>query len=396
MNPSFTQRLQDVRKHYQEGDEDLGYRRLLDAALETGNPEIYREALAYSERIEQADNSQIAFDKRQEVDQLMEQIERVGPTTQAQSTEPLLTVTDLGKTYSKGGFTLRNVSMTLQPGEITGLVGQNGHGKTTLLRLLAAGLEPDMGTIEYHLGTRLPDDYALRSHLIYIEQRIPKWYGSLMDNLYFVQAHYGLRNEEAALRAELVVARLGLRPYKHLTWATISSGYRTRFEIAKALLRQPRILLLDEPLANLDIVAQQTLLQDLKFMAASISAPFGMLLSSQHIYEVEKVSDSIMFLDKGLPRYQKMQDDGFDVNLSLPDPLVIEMETTANKETLRAAFSAAPLLSLNYNGGVYIFEFEPGTTPAVVWNVIATSGIEVGYVRNITKSTRRFFNNKKN
>src|SRR5690606_29231484 len=86
-------------------------------------------------------------------------------------------------------------------------------------------------------------------------------------------------------------------------WSELSSGYKMRFELARTFLRKPKILLLDEPLANLDVLAQQLILEDLKNLSQSISNPLGIVLSSQQLFEVEKVSDKILFLKNGAPIY---------------------------------------------------------------------------------------------
>ena len=76
-----------------------------------------------------------------------------------------------------------------------------------------------------------------------------------------------------------MVARLGLWEYKHLKWSELSSGYKMRFELARTLLQEPAVMLLDEPLANLDVLAQQVVLDDLKSFARSLTRPIAMILT---------------------------------------------------------------------------------------------------------------------
>lgn len=304
MNQQFERHLQEVHAYIEASDNSLALRRLTDCAIETQSPEIFRDVLQYYEWLEDKNNTSEA-ESRQRAFALLEKIKNAGvKNVHAESAEKILTVSNVNKTYQKSGFKINNLGFSLDEKQIIGLVGENGNGKTTLLRLLAAELKPDNGNIDYHFVKHDVGQYNLKTRLIYIEQRIPRWYGTLMENLHFVLPYYGIKGEEGQLWADMMIARLGLRPYRHLTWSRISSGYRTRFELAKTLLRRPKILLLDEPLANLDIISQQTILQDLKYMAGSISAPFGMILSSQHIYEVEKVSDKIIFIKNGVAQYQ--------------------------------------------------------------------------------------------
>ena len=153
-------------------------------------------------------------------------------------------------------------------------------------------------------GRMLPaaDAYLLRTQLAYIPQRPAVWSGRLMDHLQFAARSHGAVGPRNICLVQLVIAQLGLRAFRGHQWKQLSSGYKMRFELARALLCRPRVLLLDEPLANLDINAQQTLLTDLQSLARSPWQPMALVLSSQQLYEVEKVADQVLFLEQGQPR----------------------------------------------------------------------------------------------
>jgi len=390
MEQTFRKHLQEVHDHYAANDFALAFRRLVDCVIETRNPALFRDTLQYCDWLDEHDKA--APDEiRSKAVQLLEKAGNAGlKPVDDHGGGRILSVQGLKKTYRKGNFKLEGLDFDLDAGNIIGLVGENGNGKTTLLRLLAAELSPDAGKIHYHFSGKKGDDYTVKTKLVYIEQRIPRWYGSLVDNLQFTLAHYGISGEENLLWAELMIARLGLRPFRKLSWNRISSGYRTRFELAKTLLRQPRILLLDEPLANLDIISQQTILQDLRYMAGSLTAPFGMILSSQHIYEVEKVSDRIIFLKNGVPQYQQS---AAEIKDTPALALIFELEANCTREQLAAAFDGLPLQKLQFNGGVYTIQFEGSAGGGAVLNALATHHIDVVYLRNISHSSRRFFIN---
>lgn len=395
MNPLFEEHLKEVHTCFESNDTDLALRRLTDSAFETQNPEIFKETLDFYTWIEGSKDEE---KNKEKAYSLLEKIRNAGVEKNYSENinEQILDVRNVGKAYQKSGFRIHDISFTLNDGQITGLVGENGNGKTTLLRLLAAELEPDRGIIEYSFLNDKQSQYDLKTKLIYIEQRIPKWHGTLMDNLKFVLPFYGIKDKNNHLWAELMIARLGLRPFRHLTWSRISSGYRTRFELAKTLLRKPKILLLDEPLANLDIVAQQTILQDLKFMSKSITSPFGMILSSQHIYEVEKVSDNIIFIKNGTPQYQDHRDktrtEDATVEENTPS-LILEVEVKNSREELIAAFAGLPLDKLQFNGGVYMIYFKGNIEVSTVLSAMSAKGIQPNYFRDISQSSRRFFIN---
>ncbi len=388
MQHAFSTHIREVLTHYETADHGLALRRLLDCAIETRDPVVFAETLAFCDWNDTLGMDEGAF-RLDKVRPLLEQIERVGIKDPYQGPKEVLAVENVAKKYAKSGFQISNLNFSLELSKISGLVGENGNGKTTLLRLLASELKPDSGKISYFFPEGMQDAYSLKTKLIYIEQRIPRWYGSLMDNLQFTVSHYHDKPEENRLWTEIMIARLGLRPYRHLTWGRLSSGYRTRFELAKTLLRRPKILLLDEPLANLDIVAQQTILQDLKFMANSVSAPFAMILSSQHIYEVEKVSDSIIFIRDGVARYDAKS--GNADQAESESQLILELEVNASREALKAALDPLGLSRIQYNGGVYLLHFSAATSSSEVLGTLAKNEVETLYFRNISQSSRRFF-----
>ncbi len=384
MNLIFESRLKEVAEHYHSGDYHLGLRRMLDAALETRNPAIFEKTLAFCQLTEEKGDSTIVPDAVA----LLESISAAGVGATAQNTGSVVSVKNISKQYRGGRFKLSPVNLELNPGEIIGLVGENGNGKTTLLRILAGELHPDAGEITYSFRKPVNNNYEKRTRLAFVQQRIPRWWGTLTDNLIFAARHYGLVGHENELWIEMIIARLGLRPFRAHSWSSLSSGYRTRFELARTLLRNPEILLLDEPLANLDIISQQTILHDLRFLAQSQSQPMAVILSSQQIYEVEKISDRIVFLKQGEPIYQNLKTENQETVLAM-----FEIETTATRDELLAALQPLQVEQIQFNGGVFIAGFNRPVTTQVVMGVLAAQNFEVSYFRNISQSSRRFFAN---
>lgn len=389
MTSTLQHRLQEVRSHYQSGDYNLGLRRLLDAALDTRQPAIFEQVLAFCDKSEAPGTTPSLT----EVDALLDKIGNAGMAEGANKEISLLKAEGVAKQYSGGRFKLSPVNLDLKRGEIAGLVGENGNGKTTLLRILVGELFYDEGSITYNLHHRLHDKYEKRTFLAFIPQRIPKWWGTLTDNLHFTARHYGLIGRENELWVEMIIARLGLRPYKNLSWNSISSGYRTRFEIARTLLRKPEVLLLDEPLANLDIISQQTILQDLRYLAQSPVHPMAVVLSSQQIYEVEKVSDKIVFLKQGTPIYQDLKQ-APEEKPSEELKALFEIETAAPREELTKLLQGLPLEQIQFNGGIYIATFKGAVTTAQVMEALSRATFDINYLRNISLSSRRFFANQ--
>lgn len=371
----------EILEYLNHGDADLAVRRLLDYCLDTGQDELISEAIRLSQAYHQA--AEIGSLPASITEQARSLIDKAAATGQTRpAPQPLITADQVAKTYSGGSFSLKPISFSLQTGQVLGVVGENGNGKTTLLRCLAGQLALDGGKVDYHL-LRKPDYYAIKNHIAFIPQRIPKWYGLLKDNLHFSASISGIHGSENDRMVEFMLERLNLSRFAHLTWNQISSGYRTRFEIARILLQRPRLLILDEPLANLDINAQQTILTDLVFMARAAHNPMGIVLSSQQLHEVEKVADTVIFIKDGNCLYSSTDKDEKITSTA------IEFETTMDRESILGFFDKGTV-SLQYNGGFYTIE-STVLNAGEILTTLVNAKVPLTYYRDITYSTKRFF-----
>lgn len=383
----FENRLLEVARHYQNGDTSLGFRRMIDAALDTGKTSVLKEMIQFTEWKYSAEPTpEIENEKAQE---LILKIKNASAKVSTPPIQNIITAKNVSKSYRKGNFKLGPMDVSVSTGEVVGLVGENGNGKTSLLRLLCGELKPDSGTIDYNFREKFHNDYELKTKLVYIPQRIEQLRGGLMDNLQFTLTTHGITGEDNFYLAQTILARMGLWPYKNLNWARLSSGYKMRFELARTLLRQPEVLLLDEPLANLDILAQQIILEDLRYLSGSLLRPFGVVLSSQQLYEVEKVSDKIIFLDNG----KLVNDSSVMPESELEKYLILEVDSSSEREILQVQLQAAGLEKIHFNGGNYVLYFSGEKSIQDVLGVMSKENIPVTYIRDISNSSRRFFIN---
>jgi ABC-2 type transport system ATP-binding protein len=303
------------------------------------------------------------------------------------SNQPVLTAAGITKQFIKGKtpFKLHELSLELIHGEITGVVGENGNGKTTLLNLLAGNLSVSSGEILYpNLSQNNHDYYAIKQQIAFIPQRIDKWYGTLMENLQFFCAIHNIKGEQNEQEIEYILCRLGLEKFKDLSWNEISSGYRLRFELAKMLLWRPQLLILDEPLANLDINAQQLLLQDLKFFVRSKVHPLSIILSSQNLHEVERIADKIVFIRQGKTVFNGKQNQFGRENLLQH----FEISGNFSLKELQVAF---PGTKIEDTGTTYIVSVNKETKWFEILSKLNQQNLELNYYRNITNSTRQLF-----
>lgn len=360
-------------------------RKLIDLTLDTRRVENYAKTCELLDQLDQSGegsgaDAYVAAWLTDLITQLHD-IEVVNPQT-------LLSATALKKRYQRGGFSFGPLTMQLAEGEIIGLVGENGNGKTTLLRLLCGELKPDGGELKYLFPYK--DSYDLRTKLIYIPQRGRDWSGSLLNNLRFTASSYGITGDENRYLVELIIARMGLRPYRTFSWEQLSSGYKMRFELARMLLRKPRLLLIDEPLANLDIVSQQLILSDLRELAGTPYRPMGVVLSSQQLYEVEKSSDRVIFLKDGQTGPEAL--DTTDESEQVTErKRMVEFETTLPYEELQQLLTSLRVESLQLTGGTYLAVFPLEITTLDLFQFFIENKLTVTYFRDISNSTRRFF-----
>lgn len=370
--------FEEIRELILFKDLDRAVKRIIDITLDTEELRFYNETNSFLDWLDSKPSEEIIIEKLTALLHKLHEELSVKPLTEPQT---VISVKGLTKKYG-AGFTLGPIDLEVKSGEIIGLVGENGNGKTTLLRSLCGDLKPTSGSIKYNFPCK--DDYDLRTKLVYIPQRTDTWRGTMYENLVFTTANYGYKPEENKAVVDLIITRLGLRPFRKHSWNSLSSGYKMRFELARMLLRKPKILLIDEPLANLDILAQQTILDDFRNIAGSPYRPIAIVLSSQQLYEVEKTSQQVVFLKKGSQRNLKSQE-------AEEVQFIVEFETDDTLSNLKEKLSSISLVSLEQNGGTFVAHFPMHTTVDIFLETVLKEKIQLVYFRNITHSTRRFF-----
>ncbi|CVK16876.1 ABC-2 type transport system ATP-binding protein [Apibacter mensalis] len=379
----FEKQFQDTIHFLQFEDYDLALKRIIDLTLDTEELSFYKKTC---ELLRWVDYNESNTDgKKEKYSVILNELYQLLSKKEISKPKILLEANNVKKSYSQSAFSLGPISLKISEGQIVGLVGENGNGKTSLLRLLCGELDATEGSISYMLDYE--DRYELRTKLIYIPQRPNIWYGSILDNLQFTASSYNIKGEKNELMVDLIISRMGLRNYRNMNWKNLSSGYKMKFELARMLLRKPKLLLIDEPLANLDILSQQTVLEDFKAIAKSPFRPLGIVVSSQQLYEVEKNSDQVIFLKYGEQKNLKSE----EANKKEIAELIIEFESEWSQKQLHAALSKISLIKLQYNGSSYIAYFPNTIFLNNFLTIIIDDNIPIKYFRNISDSTRRFF-----
>lgn len=381
---TLSQRIEAIRSHFEHQDFDLAYSNLLDAILESENLSLFEQVIANEEWKAQQSFLDLPVWKVK-CFELVDQLEQLDLIEKSKR-DVLLRCENLVKTYKRGQFKLGPVSFEIKPGQLIGLVGENGNGKTTLLRILAQEISHDSGTLAYGNEQDFGNLYDQRTKLTYIPQRTQKWYGKIRTNLRFCATHYGITGQRNELLVEMMLIRFGLFKFRDLSWSELSSGYKMRFELARTFLRRPEILLLDEPLANLDVFAQQIVLNDLKSLTRSTYNPIGIVLSSQQLFEVEKVADDVLFLKNGEQKMLEKENQNTKVHC------VVELETSASREELIAALNTlSNTYHVHFNGGMYVISDAQLKHANTLLQKLLEANIPIQYFRDISESSKRFF-----
>jgi len=206
-----------------------------------------------------------------------------------------------------GAAILADLTWTVREGERWVVLGPNGAGKTTLLQIAGASLFPTRGTVTM-LGERFgaTDLGELRTRVglssSSLGERVPpqeKALDVVLTASYGVIGRWSERYDDADVhRAEALLARVGLRSFAGRHFGTLSEGERKRVLLARALMTDPELLLLDEPAAGLDLGAREALLRLLTRLAQGLDGP-PIVLVTHHVEEVPARDTLAMLLSRG-------------------------------------------------------------------------------------------------
>ncbi|WP_244972541.1 ABC transporter ATP-binding protein [Paramicrobacterium fandaimingii] len=189
-------------------------------------------------------------------------------------------------------------SFTVPQGSITGLVGPNGAGKTTLLLMLATLLQPDAGSIRIAGINPSADPAAVRSVIGWMPDSLGTWSSlSPRTALKMIGRMYNLDAQAAASRATELLDSVGLTPLADQPARVLSRGQKQRLSLARALIHEPRVLLLDEPASGLDPAARAELRSLLRHLADDGAT---VLISSHELAELEEISDAAVYMSGGV------------------------------------------------------------------------------------------------
>ena len=210
--------------------------------------------------------------------------------------ESAIQITDLKKSY-QDVFALKGVNINIPKGEFFGLLGPNGAGKTTTINILTGLVFKDSGNCLV-FGKDTVNDYRFtRSKIGIAAQELSvDWFFSIENLLFFQAGYYGINRIDAKQKIDSLLKKLGLDKKKNSKLRQLSGGMKRRFQIAKALVHDPDILILDEPTAGVDVELRHELWNYLRELHNNGKT---ILLTTHYIEEAELLCDNVSIIDEG-------------------------------------------------------------------------------------------------
>jgi lipopolysaccharide export system ATP-binding protein len=210
----------------------------------------------------------------------------------------LLETKDLVKKYS-GRTVVNQISLQIPPRGIVGLLGRNGAGKTTTFRMVIGMIRPDGGTVifEGHDITNLPMYKRARLGIGYLSQE-PSIFQrlSVRENLYAILETMSISRAERNHRADMLIEHFGLKEVANSQGKFLSGGERRKLEIARAMVTEPSLILLDEPFSGVDPIAVQDLQDEIRRLIAS---GVSLLITDHNVERTLEVVDKAYIIDHG-------------------------------------------------------------------------------------------------
>lgn len=213
-------------------------------------------------------------------------------------TMPALTISNLKKTYPNGFTALKGVDLTVPQGEFFALLGANGAGKSTMIGIISSLFPQTDGTVQI-FGVDLHKNPSLaKSYLGIVPQEFNfNQFEKCLDILIIQAGYYGIKKKDALPRAQFLLKELGLWDKQDEKARSLSGGMKRRLMIARALIHRPKLLILDEPTAGVDIELRRSMWDFIKHLNKNEGTTI--ILTTHYLEEAEQLCKYIAILNHG-------------------------------------------------------------------------------------------------
>lgn len=211
--------------------------------------------------------------------------------------EPALSITNLTKTYASGTVALQGVSLTIPTGDFFALLGPNGAGKTTIIGIVTGLVNKTSGTVKVFGDDVATSPEKAKTHIGLVGQEVNfNPFEKPFDIIVNQAGYYGIPRSIAIPRAEKLLKDLGLHEKRDQRAMTLSGGMKRRLMIARALVHEPKFLILDEPTAGVDVELRRSMWEYLKGLTAK---GVTILLTTHYLEEAEQLCKHVAIINKG-------------------------------------------------------------------------------------------------
>ena len=210
---------------------------------------------------------------------------------------PAVEIKNLGKTYKGGVEALKGIDLEVRQGEFLGLLGPNGAGKTTTIGIITGLIKSTVGSTTV-MGHDVITDFrdARRSIGLAAQELNFDWFFPIQELMILQAGYYGIERKVALPRAQKLLKEFGLQAKAEVRPRELSGGMKRRFQIARSLIHDPQILILDEPTAGVDVELRRMLWGYLTRLNESGKT---IILTTHYIEEAELLCERVAIIDGG-------------------------------------------------------------------------------------------------
>ena len=280
----------------------------------------------------------------------------------------MIEVSNISKSYNEV-LAVDQVSFSINKGEVLGLLGHNGAGKTTIMKMLTGFLSPDTGSINISNMSVSTNTLDIQKIIGYLPENCPVW--SEMSIIEYLDFQLSLKNIYGENKKKLIndaIDRTNIRDRVFDSISSLSRGYRQRVGVAQAIMHNPEVIILDEPTNGLD----PTQILSMRNLIKELSTSSTVILSTHVLQEVEAVCDRVIIIGNGKKLWDnpiKMQENShqilFVTNSSISKLLdsQIKFDESLNKDRIETKieltdFSINPLIKKIIDNKIEIFAIE--------------------------------------
>ena len=280
----------------------------------------------------------------------------------------MIEVNNISKSYNEV-LAVDQVSFSINKGEVLGLLGHNGAGKTTIMKMLTGFLSPDTGTINISNMSVSTNTLDIQKIIGYLPENCPVW--SEMSIIEYLDFQLSLKNIYGENKKKLIndaIDRTNIRDRVFDSISSLSRGYRQRVGVAQAIMHNPEVIILDEPTNGLD----PTQILSMRNLIKELSTSSTVILSTHVLQEVEAVCDRVIIIGNGKKLWDnpiKMQENSHQI-LFVTDSSIsklldsqIKFDESSNKDRIETKieltdFSINPLIKKIIDNKIEIFAIE--------------------------------------